>query len=207
MKNKDGLKSILLLAVAVIGTGGGLVYWQYSARSSAEARVAAIKAKMPDPVKLQNDLAQSVSEMDAYQKQLDHLEMGVPSSAYIPTLLKEIEQCGNANKLTVTGVRPVAQVGLDDKSSADKDYQELEIDISGNGSYRSVMDLVAALQKFPKILAVKTVGLAPRQNLKSTTAELDATVRLKAFVFKDSDKPEDEADKKVALGPSGVKQL
>lgn len=208
--NNDALKSVMMLGVAVLAIGGGLVYWQWSARSEASGRVAALEAQLPDGQQLQAHLDKATSELADYQSQLNHLERGVPSSAYVPTLLKELEMVGDSNQISVNGVRPVQNFNADE-NEVEKPYKELEIDIVGQGSYPAVMNLIASLQKFPKILSVVTVGLAPRKDVKTTTAELDATVRLKAFIFKDAEKDLEETPEEgsgeVASAGSGVKSL
>lgn len=199
MKQNEALKSVLLLAVAVFAIGGGLVYWQYSARNTAQQRVSALEAEMPDEGEMQTQLEESQSQLAEYRTKLEHLEKSIPSVAYVPTLLKELEVIGKQNNILVTGVRPVpTPPSLQDQG--EKPYQELEIDITGQGTYQAVMDMVAALQTFPKILAVETVNLAPRQNARAKTKDLDASVRLKAYVFKDPVTDPDQTDEPQAEG-------
>lgn len=183
MRSQEALKSVMLLAVAVIAIGGGLVYWQYSARSSAEQRVQAIEAEMPNEQEIQNDLQESQMQLAEYRTQLEHLEKSVPSIAYVPTLLRELEIMGKENDIVVTGVRPVP-VSLSTDDPEEKPYQELEIDITGQGTYAAVLNMIGAIQVFPKVMALKTVNLAPRQGAQTRTKELDVTIRVKAYVFK-----------------------
>ncbi len=210
MKIGDGFKTVLLMAVGVIAVGGGLVYWQYSARSEAESRVKSLESQLPDAQQLQADLDKSMTELADYQDRLQHLESNIPSTAYIPTLLAELEHVGAENKISVTGVRPVVVLNQnpDGTEAEKKAYDEIEIDITGKGSYGAVMDLIASLQVFPKILAVKTVGLAPRPNMSNNESGLDATVRLRAFVFKDADKAKEDTETgEVVMGLGRVKSL
>lgn len=200
--NTEGIKPVLLMAVAVVAIGGGLVYWQFSNRSSAEQRVMSLEAQIPDEEELKADLEKSQMELAEFRTQLAHLEKGVPNVAYVPTLLKELEEVGAENEITVTGVRPVP-VGSDSGQEPNEAYQELEIDITGQGTYRAVMNLIASLQDFPKVLAVRTIGLAPQQNLGAGEGDLDATVRLKAFVFKET-MPGLEGDEVALLEGSGL---
>lgn len=211
MKNNNALRAVLIMGAAVIAVGGGLVYWQYSARSAAAARVAALEAELPDAEQLEADLLAAETQLSTIQMELDHLERGVPSIAYIPTLLKELEAVGSDNAIKVTGVRPVVnQAPAHEDKAADKAYFEQEIDITGQGSYRAVMDMIAALQKFPKILAVRTVTLAPRRDRNDPNPGLDATVRLRAYVFNEQPEEGDtdeEATTEVAMATHGVKGL
>lgn len=192
MSGQDPIKSVMAMAIGVIAVGGGLVYWQFSSRDSAKTRVDSLRLQVPNESELKDNLEKSATELAEFRVQLDHLEKSVPSTAYIPTLLMELEKVGSDNKISVNGVRPILAASGADDGDADKPYQELEIDIIGQGSYGSVMDLVAALQRFPKIMAVKTIGLTPQTNIQSKSSDLDATVRLRAFVFKESLKTNEE---------------
>ncbi|MDI9636607.1 type 4a pilus biogenesis protein PilO [Kamptonema cortianum] len=198
MKSNEAMKSVMLMALAVLMIGGGLVYWQYSAREQAEARVAYIESRIPDERELQSNLQKSQQELEDFRFKLEHLERNLPTAAYVPTLMKELEAVGLSNEVKVTGVRPVP-ITLTEADAEERPYKEIEFDISGQGTYRSVMNLVAALQKFPKVVSVRTVALAPRQDIKSNSRELDATVRLKAYLFKD--------DSDLSSKPSGANPL
>lgn len=195
MKNDNGMKSVQMLALAVIAVGGGLIYWQYNVREGASARLAKLKAETPELASVQKDLAQSEEELTKISVELQHLEQGVPTSAYVATLLKELEGLGFSKKLVVTGVKPVISAPTapppttkGGNVAAQKPYDELDIDITSRGQYASVMDMVTALQTFPKIVAVKTVGIAPKNDPESKKLNLlDVTISLKAYIFKDGD--------------------
>lgn len=189
MKGNDAVKSVLFMALAVLLIGGGLVYWQWGSRSAAAQRVATIESELLNEEELQNDLQKSQLDLEKYSADLEHMERGVPSIAYVPTLLQELESTGSANNLTVTGVRPVPMTASMAVNQEDKPYQELEIDITGLGTYRSLMSVVDALKTFPKVLAVRTVSVTPRQDLQSNSRELNCSIRLRAYVFKESLEP------------------
>ncbi|MES1227347.1 MAG: type 4a pilus biogenesis protein PilO [Armatimonadota bacterium] len=195
MKQDNGKKTVQTLAVAVIALGGGLIYWQYNLRSGAEARLAKVKSETPDQKQVEQDLAQSRIDVAKYSVDLQHLEQGVPTNAYVATLLKELETLGFQKQLVVTGVRPViSTVSAPPPTTkgsavpAAKPYDELDIDITGRGRYLSVMEVVTALRAFPKIVAVKTVGLQPKNDPESKKLSLlDATISIKAYIFKEGD--------------------
>ena len=186
MKGNEAVKSVLFMALAVLLIGGGLVYWQWGSRSTAAQRVAAIESELLNEEELQNDLQKSQLDLEKYSADLEHMERGVPSIAYVPTLLQELESTGSANNLTVTGVRPVPVTASMAVNQEDKPYRELEIDITGLGTYRSIMSVVDALKTFPKVLAVRTVSVTPRQDLQSNSHELNCSIRLRAYVFKET---------------------
>ena len=168
---------------------------QYSAMTGAESRYRSLEAEVPDEAEVKAKLAETETKLGEIQVQLDHLEKGVPNVAYVPTLLKELEQTGLQSQIKVTGVRPVAAPPSPAGSLEEEkpSYEEKNIDISGRGNYRSIIALLDHLQKFPKIVAVGTVGLTPRVTGTATNYDyLEVTVRLKAYVFAD-----DAAQKKA----------
>ncbi len=199
---KGGLnpKTIGLLAMAALVLGGGAIYLQYNAMSGASARYKTLEAEVPDEAELREELTATETELAMIQTKLDHLEKGVPPVAYIPTLLKELEQTGQMSQIKVTGVRPAPRQpsppgALEEEAKA---YEEKDIDIAGRGNFRAIIAMLDQLQKFPKVVAVGTVGMNPKMVGTSPNYEhLEVTVRLKAYVFPET-KQEAEAVKPVA---------
>jgi len=72
----------------------------------------------------------------------------------------------------------------------------------------AVLNLVSALQTFPKILSVSTVAVVPKRGIDSQQT-LEATVRIRAFVFPNETKPKDDApaEKVASLVRPGGGQL
>jgi len=187
MKSNEAMKSVALLALATLLVGGGLIYWQYNNRSSAQSRVASLEAELPDIEQVQADLATSQQELEDHRIRLEHLEKSLPKEAYIPTLLKELEMVGRERNLTVTGIRPILQPnGVGATVDDDSGYQKLDIDITGQGTYRAVLEMIASLKSFPKILSVTTIAIQPRRDIQSKSNDLDTTIRLRAYIFKEA---------------------
>lgn len=186
MKTNERMKVVALIAVVVLLIGGGLIYWQYSARGEAQTRVASLQAELPDADQVNTDLVTSQQELEAARIQLEHLERALPESAYIPTLLKELEMLGTSKNVKITGIRPILEVvGTEETGLDDSGYQKLDIDITGTGTYRAMLEMISALKDFPKILAVNTINMQPKQGAEGAAGDLDATIRLRAFVFKE----------------------
>ncbi len=191
MKSKSSPKVMGILAVFVVALGGGATYFQYQHVQKAKARVAELDAQVPSQKDLERDLSETSSQLVAYQKQLDHLEGNVPDVAYIPTMLKELEAIGKSHRIVVTAVRPAPQQAapkpLSEEGStkpAKKDYAEIDIEVKGRGRYDDVKALLDSLQKFPKVIAVKTVALSPIRDLDSGTKDqIEITINVTAFVF------------------------
>ncbi len=204
MNTLPSIRTIVLLMVGALLIGGGATYWASGAASAAKTRYAKLASEVPEEKDLEKMVADSQLKVDDYKNQLNHLEEGVPNLAYVPTLLTELETLGKEHNIAVTGVRPIVADKIsknnDDKASGSEkkpSYQEMSIDITGRGSYADVMQVVEALKKFPKILSIQTVGLNPKKDAQkdkssaTTTVQLDATVRIKAYLFPLPDKSAD----------------
>lgn len=186
MKSNDTMKTVAVMVLAVILIGGGLIYWQWGSRSEAIARVAQLESELPDVDQVNADLIKSQEELETARIQLEHLERALPQEAYIPTLLKELEMLGTSKNVKITGIRPILVANTDPNAKDDEGYQKLDIDITGQGTYRAMLEMISALKEFPKILSVNTIAMQPRQDAKTTgSGQLDTTIRLRAFVFKE----------------------
>ncbi len=194
MKPENPARSIALMALGIVALGGGLVYWQFSVHGDAEARLGKLKADTPDETKLQKQLTDAQAALYKSSTDLQHLEGGVPTLAYVPTLLKELEEVGRTNNLQVTVFKQANTPGTpvpakaDAKKIADKPYDEIEFDVSGRGSYQAVGQMLDQLQKFPKIVSVESVGVTPKRDAQGNNGSMvEATMHLKAFIFKQTE--------------------
>ncbi|MCG9894035.1 MAG: type 4a pilus biogenesis protein PilO [Fimbriimonadaceae bacterium] len=195
-------KTLGLIALAAVALGGGAIYLQYNAMTDAEGRMKVLDAEVPEEEELIASLQEADQKIVSLNQELTHLEMGVPQIAYIPTLLEEIEKVGWSSQVNVTGVRPIIPppppAGVERERKA---YEEVEIDITGKGDYQSFITLVDQLKRFPKIVAVQTVNLTPRMEAnRPTYLHLDATLRLKAFVFPNNEEGM-KTDMEIASAP------
>lgn len=210
MRSGPNPKLLGLAAGLAIVIGGGAVYFQYNDRQAALKEVKRLELELPDEDELRASLAQAKTRYSEAEEHLAHLEQSVPSVAYIPTLLKELEQRGFESKMTVTGVRPVIDSPGQKKEETKQVYQEVDIEVTGRGDYDAIQTLLARLKTFPKIIAVKKIDLSPKFKGQGSTYEyIDVNVRLKAFVFPEGedqtrDKAKEAADVVASLqSPNG----
>ncbi|HZH98211.1 MAG TPA: type 4a pilus biogenesis protein PilO [Fimbriimonadaceae bacterium] len=197
MKKMPNPKLFLILAVLFLFIGGAASYFQYGTMSELADKVSVLKKEAKDENALKAQLAEENIKLQETSAKLNHLEQGVPELAYVPTMLKELEAVGKENGLEILGVRPMpkqAQPAAKDKEGSEKKtrqpYTELDIEVRGRGSYRSVMNFVNALQTFPKIVAARTVSLSPKQDFATNPGapKLEVTVELRSFLFPTKDK-------------------
>jgi Tfp pilus assembly protein PilO len=182
-------KTLGLMAFVVLALGGGATYFQFNAVQAAKADVDALEGQVPSQKELEKSLADSQFKLVEYQTKLSHLEGSVPDVAYIPTLMKELELIGTADGIKVTGVRPAPvvvapSVATEGKRKEKKDYSEVEIEVKGRGRYDSIKTFLDSLQKFPKVIAVKTVSLTPmRDGNAGGSNNIDVVINVVAYVF------------------------
>ncbi|MCH7945759.1 MAG: type 4a pilus biogenesis protein PilO [Armatimonadetes bacterium] len=187
MKRQMNPKVFGAMTAFALLLGSGATYAQYSVANKATAKIATLEAETPSDEELQKSLADSTRTLAEYRDNVDHLEAGVPDVAYVPTLLKELEEVGERNNIKVIGVRPVAQVfmsALDGSIAKKKDYEEIEIEIKGRGRYEDVKRFLDDLQEFPKMISVKTVKIEPQREMGDQRApKVEATVNVVLYVF------------------------
>jgi len=178
----------MLMAVGAFLIGGLLTFCGYSGMSSASSELHKVQGQVKNTATLQKELADSQASLQDSASKLQHLEVGVQDYAYVPTMLSELDKLGRASGIAVVGVRPMPKQAskkgaTDTESTKKKPYDELDIEVKGEGSYRSVMNFVEALGKFPKIVAARTVALSPKTTPGQTSTTLDVTIDLRAYIF------------------------
>jgi len=191
---------LLMTALGFVG-GACLVGFQFSNLNTDKAGVEALRQQTQDESEVQAQLLKSQSDLDEAKTRLTHLEQGIPGTAYVPTMLQELEKVGHDSGISVTGVRPmpkavqaptVNQSGDGSQTVAKPAYDELNIEVKGRGTYASVEKFIKALETFPKIVGSRTVEVVPAADPKdSAKGMLDITVGLRAYLFPDSQKKDD----------------
>lgn len=188
MKKQPKPTLYLILTAVTLLAGSGAIAYQYMAYGEKAEQAKKLRAEALDADAIQKNLEESQLEVNQAKERLAHLEKGVPQFAYIPTMLKELEALGKQQGIEVLGARPIPKP-VDPKADPKKrpPYDELIIEIKGRGSYRSALNFLNALTKFPKIVAARTVALQPKNDgpgaSNASGRVLDVTIELRAFVF------------------------
>ena len=184
--------TILVVFAAVIFFGCVLAYM------GAAGKLKAVAAELDDKEKqVANSEEIALTLQDSRLRYLDTraqircLESSVSTQAYVPTLLKQLEQLGKSVGLKVLAVRPQLAAGAasvrklssaakasegDVEAASEqkpglaqteaqkepvKPYDELKIELELNGKFMSALDFLHGLTSFPKIIAVDTMELSP----------------------------------------------
>jgi len=214
---KPTARTITLLAAITaflfFGCAGAFMF----ANSKLKEAQSALKSKqqeVEDSRRIAQRLADAEAAYRSAQAQLGKLEKSVSERAYVPTLLRQIEQLGVATHLKVTSIRPAVPEAAQAKKPASASGQEAEpdqeksnqaqaakpeppkpydtqpIDIEVSGSYWNVMSFLYQITSFPKILEVNSVDLEPSAPAQTPgSPKLLAKLKLNAFIFKSAQPP------------------
>ena len=164
-----------------------------ASNSEQATHIATISKELRDEKEVQKELEDSVKKVDDLKFKLKHLEEGVQQFAYIPTMMKELEDFGKKNQIKVVEIKPIPGAVAKDKDDKKKSaYQEMNINVKCRGSYEDSLRFLQAIKVFPKIVAVRTVSLSPHadnQVKKTAKPVLDLDLELRAYAFKDDQAP------------------
>jgi Tfp pilus assembly protein PilO len=144
--------------------------------------------------KIPSRLKQSQDNLLAAKQGLQHLEQGVAGPAYVPTMMRELEDLGNSCGVYVTAVRPApAAVAPVAAPTAAKDkpatpYDTIDLEVRGAGHYTDALKFVKALDSFPKVVEARAISLEPESHADhkhdAGSPSLAMTVQLRAYLFK-----------------------
>jgi len=217
MTKRPNPKVYMAMAGGMLVVGIGLTYFAYSGLLAEQDVVAGLHKQARSESDVRTDLNAAQKKLSDCQALLTHLEQGVPDHAYVPTLLTELEKIGLENGIQVTGVKPVPKVAAPVKGggsvgapASEAAYEDLDIQVQGVGKYANAHKFISALNAFPKIVAARTVALAPRAAVgKEWSDVLDVTIDLRAYVFPEksantADTPANGAEGSVAGPTSGT---
>ncbi len=186
-----GLFGLLLLSV-------GSTYLPFSFMQEVQREVAERQQQLERARQAPQQLRQLQQQYENAQRELRFLEQGVSQSAYIPTMLKQIEGLAQSLNLKIVAIRPqqntqnnqTAQNPSNQQSSgnqppAKKAYEEQLIEINLQGKFWAMMSFLKQLDEFPKILAVQTLNAQAKvkPEEENTNPDLDIRMTVKAFIF------------------------
>jgi Tfp pilus assembly protein PilO len=213
MRLKPTKNTIVLLGgltgVLALGTPGS--FWVGSqALASTTKTLEAKQAELNDGERIARRRDTARDALEADRSQLRYLETAVSDAAYVPTLLKQLEDLARSTNNKVLSVRPSVDTSgpskieqrRDPDAADEKDggevkdkenkkapdpYTRLNIQVVLVGGFNSVQQFVERLTRFPKIIAVDQIQLRPHQAQDGDReSKLDVDLKLVAFVMKES---------------------
>jgi len=98
-------------------------------------------------------------------------------------------ETGEVVKSTETGKKEENAKGAKDKEAPELPYEFLPIELKMGGTYATAVEFLAALQRFPKMIATNNLSFSPQASQENVylSPRLTATVELLAVVAKKGD--------------------
>jgi Tfp pilus assembly protein PilO len=222
LKPSKGLIGILSAVVVLIILGTGGVLWaQQQVLTGVRSALKQRQESLQDGQRMARRQEAAREALATDEQRLRFLEASVSNEAYVPTLLKQIEDLAKRTQNSVIGVRPQAaskkptklqqrrdpeaqakaKEGDGDGEGEEKEekpepYTPLEIQVNLIGTFKSAQLFIEQLERFPKIIAVEQVELRPHNEtgpLAATTSNrLEVNLKVTAFVMKEQARQEAE---------------
>lgn len=225
--------TLLIIAAAVLLFGGLLTYFVMSSKLKTYAADLDKKQKEVDDSR---QIARKVTDVEMrFQQtcsQLQFLETSVSTQAYVPTLLKQLEELGKEVNLRVVSVRPVpgqinqptrklstdstnpeaVQKQMDEstqgggaaKKPEPKPYEPMVVDVEVQGSYSNALAFLCKVTTFPKIMAVNSVQISPAATgpMGPSMASPSLTVKINLTAYVFREEPKLPVMPKTAPAPA-----
>lgn len=198
---KPSKQSLICLGVAVVLLLAVLsfAYYELARRvHNLDVQIANQSSKLENSRQIASRLSAIEQEYFDDQMKLGALEQGVSTKAYVPTLLRQVEELGKTVNLRVVGVRPKDSKenspppppSADGKKAAVKKaepYDKLDIDVEITAKYSDIIRFLYGITSFPKIIAVNTIKMKPAQTPREIASpQLSVTMSATAFILKDT---------------------
>lgn len=196
--NRSSVNPTLFLALTVFAlvASVGLGYWQYTSASTKEAKVRKMKHEIGGTPNLVQQAELVQLQVQQTHMELTHLELGVATAEYVPTLLQELEATGKQSGLEITGVRPMPKQQKkkptegEETNEVRKAYEELDVEVRCKGEFHAIMTFLQRLADFPKIVAVRHMSLEPKVKPDALTLEaIETNIVLRVYVFSQVHQP------------------
>jgi Tfp pilus assembly protein PilO len=182
---------------------------QQQALSVVNAELEAKQKQWEEGSALASRLDTTIKLLQADRDRLKFLEAALPNVAYVPTLLKQVEDLARATHNEVRGVRPRIEVKApprrdrradpeaeakseeakkqqaeeEAEKKAPEPYDKLKIQLSFTGGYQDCLQFIQRLTSFPKIVAVDDVALHPRIEEDAAHPKIDVELNLTAYIL------------------------
>ena len=201
-----------LLGIAVlclIGLGASLYHTKAGDLARLEQKRNAKEAELKEVRAKLTQLPALEANYGKLQDRLSVLEPALPDSAYIPTFLRQIENLAKGTHNAILMIRPKAPIkrsaadavtvndetgeiskkgpsGAANAAPPPMPYDFVPIELRIEGTYWTVIDFLAELQQFPKMIAVNDISFTPnRVGIDAARSpKLTATMDLTAVVTK-----------------------
>ncbi|MCJ7752270.1 MAG: type 4a pilus biogenesis protein PilO [Armatimonadetes bacterium] len=197
--------------LCLIGLGASLYHGKATELKELQTALGAKETELEEMQTQVTQLPQLEEQYQDLRGRLSVLEPGLPDSAYIPTFLRQIESLASGTRNDILLIRPkpaIKQSAADSAVSINNEtgeiikdaekpagaapapppmpYDFVPIELRVQGTYWTVIDFLAELQRFPKMIAVNDISFSPNQGGLDSgrSPNLTASMELTAVVTK-----------------------
>lgn len=202
------------IAISAVILTIGLVFWQQQ-QSATNKLAQAYQAKKSECDKVSQDLLHrdgAIADLTAINSRLAVLGRNLTDYEYVPTYLREIQATAARTGNMIRTIQPgeIKPLDLSNSQFADKtdvpaggqqttaaptapaqskptgpQYQVMSINLDVSGTYVSILKLLNEFRRFPKMIYVKTVTLAPVKSGEGVSGAVTAQVQTYAIITPD----------------------
>lgn len=213
MNRKSSSKmTILLAAVLVVGLVALGVLQLRSRLSTMNSLKANLRSKQTELAELQGKQNRQPELEADYQQLRDRLallEPTLPTSAYIPTFLKQIERIAVETGNQISGIRPLPKLPSPTASAGGDNpegtkpaenqqqakqaeqafpYDTVPIEVNLKGNYYTTINFMDRLRRFPKMIAVNELAFSSAsQPRPGEMPMMSVKLHMIALITKDGD--------------------
>jgi Tfp pilus assembly protein PilO len=195
--------------LCLIGLGGSLYHGKAAELKGLEQTLAQKEAELQEMQEKVVQLPQLEQQYQDLRERLAVLEPSLPDADYIPTFLRQIESLAAGTRNDILLIRPKPAIkrsaadsavqinnetgaivhggpGQPEAAPPQMPYDFVPIELRVQGTYWTVIDFLAELKEFPKMIAVNDISFSPTQGLTNTgsSPSLMASMELTAVVTK-----------------------
>jgi len=216
MRNRSNRPALIALiavfACLLIAAGAGLYHAKSKSLESLKNTLARRQAEVEKAKVEVEKLSALEASYEALHQRVSVLEPALPTEAYIPTFLSQIQNlAGESNnrlllikpkakrKLPVASSNPEEDVVSPEKASPknaalrpkakepESPYDEIGIEVGLEGNYWSAIEFLEKLKAFPKMIAVNDLAVKPKSIGRAAVMQpsLEITVQLTAVMAKE----------------------
>jgi Tfp pilus assembly protein PilO len=206
-RNSRLVRITILIVCAAVFIGAGL--WLHRAKSSRLQQLKQTLAEKEAAVEEANTKISQIGDLEARNEELGRqiavLEPNLPTAAYIPTFLAQIQKLAGQtdNHLILIKPKPKPFVraaapapapvnegeGAGTQSPttssaggnngvAVSPYDQVDIELGFDGTYLSTLEFLQRLRAFPKMIAVNEISLKPNTNSRDAGTMSDPVLNV-----------------------------
>ncbi len=201
--SKSGVLALTVVAAIVFVACVLSVVLGLGKLNSMQAELDKKETEVSEAKQVVHKLEKTKLEYNDAKSQLKFLESWVSTQAYVPTLLRQLENLGKSVNLRITEVKPVeeskrkkarklnsskqasegnveaaSKTGEEEAKPKKKLYDELEINVEVSCKYMNALDFLYRLTNFPKIIAVNKITVESAKTGKSKVMSFDKSPML-----------------------------